>query len=89
MAIAAQERERMLAAEGGDPNIVRGNRFAHSLQFESDVGVVVSGGFTDIQYQAVTKQVREPPFVGQTVSRLRNSIAIFAQSNFLRRTPRK
>jgi hypothetical protein len=48
MAVAAEQGKRMLAAEGGDPEIVGGDRFASPLQFEGDIGIVMRGGFINV-----------------------------------------
>ena len=47
----------MLAAEGGDPEVVGGDWFAGALEFENDLGIVMRGRLVDAQHEAiVTKQ---------------------------------
>jgi hypothetical protein len=41
--VAAWQRERVLAAEGGDPQVVGGDGFADALEFLNDFGIVMRG----------------------------------------------
>ena len=81
MPIATEQWKRVLAAEGGDPEIVRGHGFAQPLEFENDLGVMLCSGFIDVEHEAVAEQAGQPTFVAGPFSRLRNPVAIFAQHN--------
>src|SRR5580698_8970211 len=81
MPVAAEQWERVLAAEGGDPEIVGGDGFAHALQFEDNLSVMLCGGFIDVEHQAVAEQGGQPSFVTGSSSRLRDAVAILAQHN--------
>jgi len=79
MAIATQQRESVLAAECGDPEIISRDRRLAAPQLQIDFGVVVGGRFVHIQDEAVLEQALEPAFVREPVARLRNPVTIFAQ----------
>ena len=49
MAVTAQEREMVLTAEGGDPDVVNGNGLANLLKLEMNCCVVMRGFIRDVQ----------------------------------------
>jgi hypothetical protein len=58
----------VLAAEGGDPEVVGGDGSADALEFENDLGIVMRGRFVDVQqrskhHEANTEQGCEPVFI--------------------------
>jgi crotonobetainyl-CoA:carnitine CoA-transferase CaiB-like acyl-CoA transferase len=53
MAVSAQEREMMLTAEGGDPDIVYWNRLASPPKLNSYRGVVMGRFVGDLKHQAI------------------------------------
>ena len=63
----------MLAAEGGDPEVVGWDGFADALQFENDLGIVMRGRFVDVQHEAIiTKQSWSWPVSQFVVARRRS-----------------
>lgn len=71
----------MLAAEGGNPEVVGGDGFACALECENDFGIVMRGRFVDVQHEAIVDQACEPVFVGGAAARLGDSVAVFAEHN--------
>ena len=53
MAVSAQEREMVLTAEGGDPDVANGNGLANLSQFNSDRGVVMGRFVGNLKHQAI------------------------------------
>ncbi len=78
MAIAAKKGKGVLPAESGDPEIVGGDRLAGSPQFDCDIGIVLRGGFVDVEDQRVGEQTGEPSLIGSAVARQRNCVSVFA-----------
>jgi len=68
VAVAAEKWEGVLAAEGGDPEVVGGDGPALAFEFENDLGIVLRGGLVDVQDEAILEEVREPVFVGGAVA---------------------
>lgn len=62
MAVAAWQRERVLAAEGGDPQVVGWDGFADALEFLNDFGIVMRGWIVDVQHEGVMDQACEAVF---------------------------
>src|SRR5690348_4122185 len=53
MPVAAQQRQRMLAAKRRNPDVIGRNGLAFLFQFQGDLCVVMRGRLVGIQYQAV------------------------------------
>lgn len=56
MVVAGDDGHGVLATEGGDPEVVRGDRFTHQLEFQGNCGVVAGGFDVDNQYLAAVQQ---------------------------------
>ncbi len=82
MAVAAEEWEGVLHAEGGDPEVVGGDWLALAFEFENDLGVMLGGGLVDVDHRAVPKKTGEPVFVAGPLSRLCDAVAILAQHDY-------
>ena len=54
MAVSAQEREIVLTAEGGDPEIIQWNRLANLLKFEMNRCIVMRRFVGDVQNLAAS-----------------------------------
>jgi hypothetical protein len=49
MAVSAQEREIVLTAEGGDPDVINGNALANLLKLEMNRCVMMRSFIGDVQ----------------------------------------
>jgi len=68
MAVPAEEGERMLTAERGNPNVVGRNWSSGSLEFGSNSSVRDGRLFIHIEYPAVANRFGQPLFVALPVA---------------------
>src|SRR5438270_9156743 len=79
VAVAAEDRKGVLAAESGDPNIVAGDGLSNLLQFGADVSVMPSGLLIDVENSKPRQVLGQPVLVVGSVTGLRDSVSVFSQ----------
>ena len=81
MSVPAQQRKRVLVAEGGNPKIVRGNGLAFLLQFETDDRIRTSCLIVDVEHSDGRDPFLEPVFITGPVAGLRDAKTVFAKND--------
>lgn len=81
MPVLAHEREPVLAAESGDPEVVRGNGPAGFFELGADPGVMAGSRVIDRQGPGYRDKFIEPFLVLIATTRVRDSEAVFAEDN--------
>jgi hypothetical protein len=87
VAIAAQKCQRMLAAQGCNPNIIRWNGFADLLEFQPDLGVLVRSLPVNIEHGYGVNPFSKPFLVRLMLPRLGNPKPILSYDNDGNRDP--
>ena len=81
MLVAAQNRQSVLPRQGRDPDVIRRDRSADTLQFIADFGIVICGSFVDDKYATPSEERDEPSFMARPIPRLAQSILVFAKND--------
>ena len=64
MVVSAEEREMVLTAEGGDPDVIYGNRSADLLKLQMNRCIVMRSFVGDVQDLAPTQELFQPFSIG-------------------------
>ena len=79
--ISTENRQGMLLAQRGNPQIIGGNWCARSLEVEADTCVVARRLLVDVKHSYSSDPFTKPVFVFCPVTGLRDSKTIFAQDD--------
>jgi hypothetical protein len=78
MMVAAKERETVLTAEGGNPEIIGRNGFPDSSDLRDELSIVKACFLHHLEYRTVKNKRFEPKFVTLPMPRPLNAKAILA-----------
>src|SRR5690349_3846956 len=88
MTIAAKDRERMLPAQGGDPEVVRWNGFSGPPRFEMDCRVVMCSSLVYVEHSAIFNEpIQLGTVPGDGIGRCRSDTPLGPQREALVRRP--
>src|SRR5690242_607706 len=82
MPITAQNRESMLAAKCGNPEVIGRNRRSLPLKFQAKGGVRLSSLLVKVEHGHGGNPFLEPVLVARSMAGLRNAETVFAQDNY-------
>src|SRR6516164_5362417 len=80
--VPTQEGQGMLAAEGSNPEVINGNRFARSFQFQTNGRVMACGPPVDVKHGHRGNPLPKPVLVLCPVAGLRDPEAILTQYDY-------
>lgn len=77
VSIPAQQRKTVLAAQCGNPKVIRWDRFSGLSQFDADSCIMMRSLFVNVEHSAVSHETIQPPPIPSPIARLCDPEAIF------------
>ncbi len=79
--VSAQERERILPAECGDPQVIGRNGLTFLFQLQANGCIGVRGVIVDVEHSHRSGPFPEPVLIAYPVPGLRDAKPVFTQDN--------
>ena len=77
VSIPAQQWKAVLAAQGRNPKVIRGNRLSSLPQFDADGCIMMRSLFVNVEHSAVSHETIQPPPIPNPIAGLCDPEPIF------------